>query len=63
MIKYQTKFIRRIKMENIEKIGALFIKSGDDAKQVVDLLIKAGLDVSRESCDKTHTKYEIFKKK
>lgn len=50
-------------MENIEKIGVLFIKSGDDAKQVVDLLIKAGLDVSRESFDKTHTKYEIFKKK
>ena len=50
-------------MENIEKIGTLFIRSGDDAKQVVDLLIKAGLDVSRESCDKTHTKYEIFKKK
>lgn len=50
-------------MENIEKIGVLFIRSGDDAKQVVDLLIKAKLDVSRESCDKTHTKYEIFKKK
>lgn len=50
-------------MENIEKIGTLFIRSGDDAKSVVELLIKAGFDVSRELFDKTHTKYEIFKKK
>lgn len=50
-------------MENLEKYGIISIKSGDFANEIVETLIKAGFEVSKESFDKTHSQYEIFKKK
>jgi hypothetical protein len=51
------------KMENLEKYGVISIKSGNFANEVVEVLINAGFEVSKESFDKTHTQYEVFKKK
>lgn len=50
-------------MENLEKYGVISIKSGDCAKEVVEILINAGFDVSQEGFDKTHSQYEIFKRR
>ena len=50
-------------MENLEKYGVISIKSGNFANEVVEILINAGFEVSKESFDKTHTQYEVFKKK
>ena len=50
-------------MENLEKYGVISIKSGDFANEVVEVMIKAGFEVSKEGFNKTHSQYEIFKKK
>jgi len=50
------------KMENIEIVGQMSIKSGDFAKEVTETLINAGFLIARIGCTKTETQFEVSKK-